>query len=214
MPVGAPHLVTAGSSGDNAAAGLNGDVLESPWYPDLAALGLYGRVFTASQAIAGVAPGTSGTTTTPALTVYNATKPIYLAFVKLVYVSGTIGAGSISFARQIMAAAPTGGTAITPYATNGAGTTNTVCGTGHTVTAIAAAADRYPLIDLPATLATAAAAGVGAWAQSIIAPVHAWLAATEVGMIYGIAAGGSTPLVRMTAVFVDDPRVTALAAAA
>jgi hypothetical protein len=214
MPIGAPHLVQPGSQGDNASLDISGAALESPWLPDLAALGLYGRAFSASQAIAGVAPGTSGTTTTPAFTVYNATKPIYLIDLTVVYVSGTIGAGSISFARQIMAAAPTGGTAITAYALNGAGTTNTLCGTGHTVTAIAAAADRYPLLDLGATLATAAAAGVGAWAGVYRVPINAWLAATEVGMIYGITAAGSSPLVRMSVRFADDPRVTALAAAA
>lgn len=211
-PKGGFHSVPNGTDNASVSLGRGGEMLTSPYLHDLAELARLGHLFSASHAIAGVAPGTSGTTTTPAFTIYNAVKPIYLVDLTVVYVSGTIGAGSISFARQT-GSTPSGGTAITAFALNGTGTTQTVCGTGHTVTAIAAGADRYPLMDLAATLATAPAAGVGTAFAVPRVPINAWLAAGEIGMIYGISAAGSSPLVRMSVRFADVPGITTLAAA-
>jgi hypothetical protein len=74
-----------------------------------------GNVFFASNAVAGVAPGTA-LGTTPAFAIYNPpTSGVNLVMLRayLGYVSGTLGAGTICLAQCAQTAAPTSGAALT-----------------------------------------------------------------------------------------------------
>lgn len=78
----------------------------------------FGGVYTASTGVAGVAPGTV-LSTTPPFTIYNppgSRKLIAILHSFLGYISGTLGAGSVVYAASItlQAAAPVGGTVLTP----------------------------------------------------------------------------------------------------
>lgn len=206
---------SATTSGNNNATDLRvgrmGELLVNVALPSLAEMSRKGWLWTATQAAAGVAPGTSATTTTPAFTIWRAATTasrLLLISYDAAYVSGTIGAGHIMFGTVASAAAPTGGTAITTRCTNGdTGTALAVCGTGHTTTAMSASTDRFPVLNLFATLATAPAAGVGSGVDnSMSGNVRGyWLPDGMVGCFYGVAAAGSSPLVRASLLFCEYP---------
>jgi hypothetical protein len=77
-----------------------------------------GTIYSACTGAAGVAPGTA-LSTTPPLTLYNpktSGKHLAVLMALMGYISGTLGAGTVVFAVNTdpAAAAPTGGTALTP----------------------------------------------------------------------------------------------------
>lgn len=79
---------------------------------------VWGALFHASTAVAGVAPGTA-LSTTPPMTIYNplnSGKLVSIQQVVLGYISGTLGAGTIVHAQVATQAGtlPTGGTELTP----------------------------------------------------------------------------------------------------
>lgn len=169
-----------------------------------------GWCFTASQAAAGVAPGTSATTTTPNFTIWYPTGGsvrVYLVDAVYVYVSGTIGAGHIYYGETASTAAPTGGTAISSFCTDGTTAVpgSIVCGTGHTTTAMGAGSDRASVVDLAATLATAPAAGIGSPTNIIYGRIGRWLPPGIAGCMFGVTAAGSSPLLRATLRFIAYP---------
>lgn len=200
------HQSALGGSTTGPAIGPMSEYLTAPVLPDLAYAAAKGWVFSASQAIAGVAPGTSGTTTTPSLTIYNGdstsspTVKVILLDWAAAYVSGTIGAGFIGGSLGTSASTPTGGTAITSYPLNGATSAFSfiACGTGHTVTALAAGTDREVVCDLAATLATAPAAGVGTAVSFTRVPLMRVIPAGSFYAFAGVTAAGSSPLLRQT----------------
>lgn len=201
MALGRVGLQSTISGSDPGPSFSNqGEQIINPLLPDLALASGAGQLLIGCQAAAGVAPGTSPTTTTPAFTVWygaNTNFQIYIVDYWAAYVSGTIGAGHVMFGMVASAAAPTGGTAITAYTTNSISSSTSVSmGTGHTTTAMSATTDRFPVMDLAATLATAPAAGVGSPFNFVRAPVGVWLPPGIAGCFYGVAAGGSTPLIR------------------
>ncbi len=98
-----------------------------------------GLCFSASTAATGVAPGTEFSTTPP-FTLHNPTgsgKNLVLIKTSIGFVSGTLGAGTIAYGNSVNAAAPSGGTAITPVSNLVGSTVSSVAkvGTGHTATA-------------------------------------------------------------------------------
>jgi len=202
-PRGGTVPLPSGSIDGAPALGPNSDAYVSSFLPELATIGAVGSLVTATQAAAGVAPGTSGTTTTPAFTVWwtsSNVQAVYIVDVSAGYVSGTIGAGHIMFGEVAATSAPTGGTAITGYnAKTGQSDSRVSFGTGHTTTAMSASTDRFPVLNLYATLATAPSASVGPGIDSCFRmPVNRWLPANTAGCFYGVSAGGSSPLIRMS----------------
>lgn len=204
-PIGGLHAIGFGADSQPALDPL-GAAYTASLLPDLAYASMKGLIFSASQAIAGVAPGTSGTTTTPALTIYNGdnagspTIKLLLIDWTAGYVSGTIGAGFIGGSLGTSAAAPTGGTSITSYPLNGATGASALVsvGTGHTVTALAAATDREVVCSLAATLATAPAAGIGDPFNTFTKVLMRVIPAGSFYAFAGVTAAGSSPLIRQT----------------
>lgn len=202
-PYGGTHAVPAGTPDVQPSVGPNGDQYFSSLLPDLATAAACGMLITATQAAAGVAPGTLATTSTPAFTIWWTAaniQAVYIVDVSAGYVSGTIGAGHIMFGEVAATSAPTGGTAITAYnAKTGQSDSRVSCGTGHTTTAMSASTDRFPVLNLYATLATAPAASIGPGIDSCFRqPVNRWLPANTAGCFYGVSAAGSSPLIRMS----------------
>lgn len=201
-----------GSTGGQPATlalGRQGETWVNPVLPPLAEAARNGWLYTASQAAAGVAPGTSATTTTPAFTLYmsaNTSSWLYIVDVSAGYVSGTLGAGHIMFGTVASASTPTGGTAITAFNAKGSGSAVTACGTGHTTTAMSASTDRFPVLNINATLATAPAAGIGTGIDGVVrTPVDQWVPAGTVACFYGVTAAGTSPLIRMCVRFIEYP---------
>lgn len=215
VPQGGTGTVPNGQNdARQASIGPRGELLTAALLPELAYAAGMGIVYSFSQVIAGVAPGTSGTTTTPNLTIYNgatatAATKVLLIDLSVGYVSGTIGAGHLGGGLIASAAAPTGGTNIVTYpmgptAATGASVTTSV-GTGHTVTALSATSDREVLVDLAATLATAPAAGVGGPAVAVRVPIMRWIPPAFAYAVAGVTAAGSTPLLRISGRFMEYP---------
>lgn len=154
-----------------------------------------GRVWTASIAAAGVAPGTA-IGTTPALYLHN---PIGSGFNLSVlkttggYISGTLGAGSIVYTTNVgaQAANPTGGTALTPIASllGNSSTPAGQPGTGRTVAAQSLYRPTGWIIG--ASLATTAALPV--FLNDLVDGEIEIPPGYGLG-IQGITAAGSTPL--------------------
>lgn len=212
-PKGGTSTVQTGQvDAPQASIGPRGELLTAALIPDMAYAAGMGIVYSFSQVIAGVAPGTSGTTTTPNLTIYNGAaatlKQVLLVDLYMAYVSGTIGAGHIGGGLIASAAAPSGGTAIVTYpmgtAATGASATTSV-GTGHTVTALSATSDREVLFDLQANLATAAAAGVGSSSSVIQRTIMRWIPSGFAYAVAGVTAAGSSPLLRISGRFIEYP---------
>lgn len=216
-PVVGTHSVgAAGTTPATMSVGPRGELITAPLLPDVLYAAGMGIVYTFSQVIAGVAPGTSGTTTTPNLTVYNGyaatVKQVALLDLTLAYVSGTIGAGNIGGGLIASAAAPSGGTAIVNYPTGTAATgadSSVSVGTGHTVTALSATSDREVLFDLCATLATAPAAGIGGPGSVVTRVINRWIPSGYAYAVAGVTAAGSSPLLRISGRFLVYPSTSA-----
>jgi hypothetical protein len=157
-----------------------------------------GRVYTASTAAAGVAPGTA-LSTTPPLTLWNGASGIIAAIIGAMvgYVSGTIGAGTLALATTAQSTKPTGGTALTVQS-NRMGDTSTgqiLAFSGSTLTAAPTLV--APVAVLNATLATAPSSGGFPAASPTLIELgslyHLWPG--NAACLQGIAAAGSTPLV-------------------
>jgi hypothetical protein len=105
---GAAQKVRLGRTGCVSVGSAHGDYYEAS---------SRGNVFSGNTAAAGVAPGTAFSTTPP-WALWNPTssgKTLNLLLVSLGYVSGTLGAGTISFGLVAgQALAPTGGTELVP----------------------------------------------------------------------------------------------------
>jgi len=104
---GAPNQVRLDRSGALAVVNAHGHFQEPA---------ARGKMFTASTAVAGVAPGTALSTTPPACLYNPIGSGVDLAISKtsLGYISGTLGAGSILYARGQQLTDPTGGSELTP----------------------------------------------------------------------------------------------------
>ncbi len=91
-PKGSPQKLTFGDDGGLRTAGVHGDFYDAV---------SRGNVFTATTAVAGVAPGTSITTSAQARLIFNPPgSGVNLSILEtsVGYVSGTIGAGHIAYA--------------------------------------------------------------------------------------------------------------------
>lgn len=102
--------------------GINreGALLTSALSPDYAELARRGLVFAAVTGAAGVAPGTA-LSTTPPFTLYNpqnSGKILVPTSVRVGYLSGTLGAGTIFYCGTQQTATPSGGTALTAVRTD------------------------------------------------------------------------------------------------
>lgn len=101
--------------------GRNGELIVASAHGPYVEAATRGNTFTASNAVAGVAPGTA-LSTSPAFQLYNPTGSGYGLAIQKVgcgYLSGTLGAGMIVLSYyNAQAAAPTGGTALTPVCNN------------------------------------------------------------------------------------------------
>jgi hypothetical protein len=164
-----------------------------------------GGVFVASTAVAGVAPGTA-LSTTPPFILYNPTantKNLAIRKTSVGYVSGTLGAGTIVYATSAQAAAPTGGTAITPkncLLGNGA-SSSAFAYSGSTLSATPSIV-RPSAFNFGAFLATTAAIN-----PPLIEEVadEFLLTPGNVFVMAGVAAAGTSPLVLLSATWEEVP---------
>lgn len=115
-----------GISGDGSGlltpwGGREGEMVVGNAHPLYAEAARRGRLYAASTAVAGVAPGTALSTTPPyALwNPLNSGKDLVLLTARLGYVSGTLGAGFLALAQVLTqgATVPTGGTELVPLCT-------------------------------------------------------------------------------------------------
>jgi hypothetical protein len=157
-------------------------------------------MFTASIAVAGVAPGTA-LSTTPPMAVLNPLNSGYnLAVLKtsIGYVSGTLGAGSIVYAFVTpQATVPTGGTELTPVSDligqiRGAGRAfsgSTLSGTPLII---------RPAYNMGAALATTA---LGVSVCQDLVEGEIMIPPATCFVMQGVAAAGTTPLVILSVVW-------------
>lgn len=161
---------------------------------------LAAKTFVVSTGIAGVAPGTT-LTTTPPLTLYNPMgSGVSLALVgaSMGYISGTLGAGSIVLAGNpsIVQAAPTGGTPLTPMCTYlGWAGGKALAYEGATLAAVPTL--YKPVFSLGAFVGTTATAFAldQRWDGSFVLK-----SGTSVSL-QGIAGAGTSPLVMLSLMF-------------
>lgn len=163
-----------------------------------------GKLFIASIAVAGVAPGTA-LSTTPAFAIWNPVGSGILVSIKQIflgYVSGTLGAGSMVHAMNVsQVTAPTGGTELVavPALLSGArGAARSF--TGSTVSA--ATTLLRPSMSLGAGLASTAA-----FPSLVMDEVDGGIVIPQ-GVVYayqGVAAAGTSPLVMIGAVYEEIP---------
>lgn len=156
-------------------------------------------LFAASTAVAGVAPGTA-LSTTPPLTLWNPpasamaapnTSEVIaiLTSSRLAYVSGTLGAGVVQYAKVAQATAPTGGTELTPKATHGSPLTP-LCRAfqGSTLSGT-------PALLFPAFTVASSPSGVGLLKDILDGEIA--LAPGEALVLQEVGAAGTSPLVQL-----------------
>jgi hypothetical protein len=163
-----------------------------------------GNVFSASTAVAGVAPGTALAASAQAIILYNPagnTKNYVLLRSAVGYVSGTLGAGSIVYgnAAQIVA---TGGTAVVPKNSlvgNAAASTATVTAAG---TCTAVPTILRPAFTLGAFLATTAAVN-----PPLIDEIAGEFILTpgNIFVMSGVAVAGTSPLILASLTWEEVP---------
>ena len=158
------------------------------------------RVFVASTAVAGVAPGTALSTTPPMalLNPLNSGKDVLVIATALGYVSGTLGAGTIVYAYvSPQATIPTGGTELTPVCSR----LSASRGVGRAFQGSTLASTPLilePVYTIGAMLATTAWAPV--LIQDLVDGSYVVPPATCF-VIQGVAAAGSTPLVLLSIIW-------------
>lgn len=187
-------------------AGREGALVTHDLHPRYYESTYRGKVFTASISTAGVAPGTV-LSTTPPFILYNPTgsgiNAVLLA-TALGYISGTLGAGTIVYAQAAQAsAAPTGGTALTVRSAM-IGNNNAASSLAYTGATVAATpALIRPAFILSAFLASTATAPI----PPIVDVIDGRLILTpgNVFVMQAVAAGGSTPLVLLSADWEEVP---------
>ena len=163
-----------------------------------------GNVYTASTAVAGVAPGTALATTAQCIMLYNPTgnaKNFVLLRSALGYVSGTLGAGSMVYGTSAQIVATTG-TAVTPK--------NCLLGNAATPTATVTAAagcTSAPTIVRPAFTLGAFLATTAAVNPPLIDEIAGEfvLIPGNVFVMSGIAAAGTSPLVLASLTWEEVP---------
>jgi hypothetical protein len=102
-------------SASDLRSGQNGDLIVAQGKGDFSEASERGQVFMASTGAAGVAPGTA-LGTAPPIAIWNPSGSgvlVSILRIRIGYVSGTLGAGEIVWARNAQTAAPTGGTELT-----------------------------------------------------------------------------------------------------
>lgn len=157
------------------------------------------QIFAASTAVAGVAPGTA-LGTAPPMALWNPpSSGVYLAItsVRLGYVSGTIGAGTLAYAYVLQqTSTPSGGTELTTVGSSLSGARSR----GRAFqgsTLVSTPLILAPGIILNPTLATAAAASIGP-AGSVVKDLVDGEYIVPPGAVFvaqGVAAAGTSPLV-------------------
>ena len=161
------------------------------------------RLWIASTAVAGVAPGTA-LSTTPPMAIHNlaaAATRVNVVILKVIvgYVSGTLGAGSIVYAQVSDAAAPAGGTQLT-----------LVSGTLGTLHVTETTANQGSTVDATPTLIRPSGINFGAFlAGTAVLPApqvdnvdgEIMVPPGETFVVEGVMAGGSTPLVMISVVW-------------
>ena len=162
------------------------------------------KLFVASNAVAGVAPGTAQGTTPPFALWNPPNSGVDLVIVRatLGYVSGTIGAGTLAWGWNSQTTVPTTGTELTPLLTriaaaNGAGRAFT----GSTITAVPAIVRPAFVLSAQAaaTASPLAAAAVDFVDGEIVVP------SSVVATLQGIAAAGTSPLVIISVTWEEVP---------
>ena len=159
-----------------------------------------GKVFVASTAVAGVAPGTALSTTPPMalLNPFNSGKDLLIIATAIGYVSGTLGAGTIVYGMvSPQATIPTGGTELTPRCTR----LGDVKGVGRAFqgsTLSATPSILEPVYVLGAFLATTAYPPL--LAQDLVDGSYVVPPATCFTM-QGVAAAGTSPLIIMSIIW-------------
>jgi hypothetical protein len=164
-----------------------------------------GALFTACNAVAGVAPGTA-LGTAPPLTLWNppnSGKNLVVLKATAGYVSGTLGAGVIVYAQNPQLTLPSSGTQLTAISSQIGNGATAACkpNTGSTVAATQTIV--RPAWSLGASLATTAG---DPWAlvdipdgEFIILPGNAF-------SLSGITAAGSTPLMIFSLLWEEVPQ--------
>jgi hypothetical protein len=158
---------------------------------------LRGRMFIASTAVAGVAPGTALSTTPPLALLNPLNSGVDLVLLKTAvgYVSGTLGAGNIVYAYYTpQATIPSGGAELTPVCTK----IGQVKGSGRAFQGSTIAGTPLlfrPAYNLGAALATTAL-GI-AHSQDLVEGEIVIPPAT-IFVMQGVAAAGTSPVVMLS----------------
>ena len=166
-----------------------------------------GRMFVVTTAVAGVAPGTA-LSTTPPMALHNlaaGSPAVDLSIIQVTigYVSGTLGAGTLVYAQVSDAAAPAGGTVLTPIKTY-LGQTENSTATGHQGSTV----DATPTIIRPAFVFGAFLATTAAIVAPLVDDVDGSIIVPpgETFVVEGVAAGGATPLILISVMWEEIPR--------
>lgn len=164
-----------------------------------------GGLYSASNAAAGVAPGTAFSTTPPLVLWNPADSKVNLILLESScgFVSGTLGAGFLGYGQVAQATAPTGGTELTVRGTvlgNTGGPSGTPGGFGRAFTG--STLSGTPVLLQPALILSGSAPFVPIPRDycegSIIVPPGQALS------LQGIAAAGTTPLVVLAFKWVEQ----------
>ena len=148
-----------------------------------------GRLFSACNAITGVAPGTT-VSTTPPIALANPTgsgRLIVLLAARLGFISGTLGAGSIVYAIAAQPSAPTGGTVLT-VSNARFGSSIAAVGKAYQASTVVAPTAIGPAFQLGSIQTLAIDLIDGA---IVLQPGYAL-------SLHGVAAAGTSPLVQMS----------------
>lgn len=199
------RIFTATGNHQQLRMGNNGDLVVGQNKGKYAEAAEQGEIFIASTAVAGVAPGTA-LSTTPPMVIHNPDGSgvlVSILRVAIGYVSGTLGAGSLVYARNTQEAAPTTGTELTPVASKlGTSVGKAKAYQGSTV-------DTTPTIIRPSGIILGASL-----ASTAALPVHMRddvdgeivLPEQQIFAVQGVAAAGSSPLIMISVAWQEIPR--------
>ncbi len=195
---GRTGAITAGDGSLNAVrldkTGAMTIVSAHPLYSEAS---LRGRMFIASTAVAGVAPGTALSTTPPMCLLNPLNSGVDLVILKTAvgYISGTLGAGNIVYSYFTpQASVPTGGAELVPVCTQ----IGQIKGTGRAFQGSTIAGTPLilrPAYNMGAALATTAL-GIGICQDLVEGEIV--VPPATVFVMQGVAGAGTTPLVLMS----------------